>query len=187
MAASRDADWQRVSQLSNQGMTLFTSGHVARAITKLGDALGAARTLGEEDCLVAANLALHRLQCILYDAAPAAINAVHEEAYEQILPAVMQTLARRSAARTLLEGTVRPHELEWHRAHLAHLAFAIKGLARDEWDELAPHVGYNALVFAAGEALAHLTCRCRMPARGACKHPGVRQAHPARGAAHASC
>jgi hypothetical protein len=173
MSAPRDAAWLHVCKLNGKGITLFHSGHAARAANKFGDALAAARALGEEDCLVAANLALHRAQCLLLhaigaDVSPAAKDAAHEEAYKQILPALMQTLARRAAARTLLEGTVRPHEMAWYCAHVEHLVSTFTPSARgDAQTDLAPHVGYVAFVFAAGLALNHVRCTHCAPAIGA--------------------
>jgi hypothetical protein len=169
MAAARDAGWLAVSKLSNKGVTLLRSGHFARAADKFGDALAAARALGEEDCLVVASLELHRAHNLLLHAQstaapPAEMDAAHEEAYEILLPSVLQTLARRAAARTLLEGAVRPHEHGWHRARLAHIASALAGRARDVWAELAPHVGYVAFVDAATLALHHLRCPHCAPA-----------------------
>jgi hypothetical protein len=164
MAAARDAGWLAVSKLSNKGATLYYSGHFARAAEKYGDALAAACSLCEEDCLVAANIALHRAHCLLQHAdgdgvMPAESDAAHEEAYETLLPAAMQTLARRAAARTLLEGAVRPHEHEWLLADLARIA-TITGLPRNAWDGLAPLAGYSAFVMAAGLALQHASCGC---------------------------
>jgi hypothetical protein len=142
MAAARDAGWLAVSKLSNAAMKMFYTGHFAHAANKFGDALSAARALGDEDCLVVASLALHRAQNLRLHAAGAGVSSAEkdaalEEAYEQILPTTTQALARRAAARTLLEGAVRPHEHEWYCAHLAHVAFTRKGLTRGEWVEFA--------------------------------------------------
>jgi hypothetical protein len=169
MAAARDAGWLAVSKLSNKGMTLFYTGHFARAADKFGDALTAARALGEEDCLVVANIALQRAQSLLQcslgnDVSPAEKDAAHDEAFQQLLPATMQTLTRRAAARTLLEGAVRPHEREWHRLHIANMASAAAGCARDESEEMASHVGYSAFLFAATLSMYHMRCGLCAPA-----------------------
>jgi hypothetical protein len=161
MAAERDAGWLAVSKLSNKAMKLYHAGHFARAADKQGDALAAARALGEEDCLVVASLAVHRAHSLAQHAdgagvSPAESDAAHEEAYVRLLPQAMQALTRRAAARTLLEGAVRPHELAWHRTHLAHLASSLAGHARDAWAEMAPHVGYSAFLYTAQLALNHL-------------------------------
>jgi hypothetical protein len=120
-------DYSAASALTEQGVTLLTKAHVARAADKFAAALTAATAGGApSDCLVLAYLRVQHANASLSHADSPGLARAHKAAAlraalsPQLLPAALATLTARAAAGTLLQGACRPAELAVYRSYKRH-------------------------------------------------------------------
>ena len=122
MAGSSGLDLSKVLELAVDGFSLFQKNFFAGSARKYARAVKAAHSLGQPDCLVLAFLQLQQQSM----AQTASVTAHGGHAGQdpvvwcssvELLVAACTTIQRRFDAGTLLPGTCRPYEEEWHEAH----------------------------------------------------------------------
>jgi hypothetical protein len=157
-------DVSAVVELCNKSADLLHNGHRARSDEYLARALAAAQALCADDCLIVASLQLEQADTLLYAAANAMMRGTPPTArpFAPMVPpylAAVATLQRRRAAGTLLAGTCRAAEEEWHRLTSAHTE-DLRGESSTHAAAVAPLVGYQAFLSAARSA-SHLLFQAR--------------------------
>jgi hypothetical protein len=102
-------------ELCHKGMELMLKGHFARAAEKLAAAVAAAEAVQPADCLVLAELRLRLVGAVsAHSSLPGVLDAEkaagRRKCWLTLLPAVIATVQRRTAAGTILPGRCLPEE-----------------------------------------------------------------------------
>ena len=146
-----------VVALDNKAMELYDLGHVARALDYQGRAVAAAQALGAEDCIIVASLQIRHVRLLYTDVHSKRYEGVSlSHAQELLAPlaslffAAADTVQRRLAAGTLLEGTCRAAEVTWLKLTQEHAVKCAPGMSRVDASRaiavMASFCGYTTLL-----------------------------------------
>ena len=110
-------DTSDVRSLGDKALALERKGHFARSVEKYDAAIAAAQALGQPDCLVVVTLQLACVNALTYIANGGRVEGAAAvcKAFE-LQDAAVETVRRRLAAGTLLQGRCRPYEVAYYDA-----------------------------------------------------------------------
>ena len=151
----------RVHAFFQKAKELSVKGHLLRAAENFGRAAEAAHAALGEDNLITVrmwlrqseSLACHSAAALVHDAGEPCVIAAHRAQCVALLFAGVETLERRRAAGTLLDGKCSAAEVDWRAAQLQRDNAGVTAAAAAS---LAALVGYEQFLESANSAL--LTC-----------------------------